>query len=69
MIGGEGVEVMYEKRVEVIFGGEVGYVDLGRGEVIGGKGEGGEKMMGVKGRVRNFGKERNMWVMREEGSL
>ena len=35
--------------------------------MIGGKGEGGENVMGVKGGVKKLKKERNMRVMREDG--
>ena len=59
----------FGKRVDMMLGGGVGYVDLGRKEMIGGKGEGGEKVMRVKGRREGFGGERKLWVMWEEGSL
>ena len=63
------MEIRYEKRVDVIFGGGVKYVDVGCRKVIGGKGEGGENVMGVKGRRGNLREERNMCVIREEGKL
>ena len=69
MIGGEGVEMRYEKRVDIIFGCGVRYVEVGWGNVIGGKGEGGENVMGVKGRGKDLGSERKMRVIREEGKL
>ena len=66
---GSGVEIGYEKRVEIIFGSEVKQCKGGNEDIVGEKVSGEGKIMGMIGGERKFGGERNVWMVRGDSKL
>ena len=69
MIQPYGMEVTYDKTVNVIFPSAVKYVDLGSPNLIAGKADGAENVIRVKATVKNFRTETNFSVITESGSF